>query len=274
MNPARQVSVADLTELAPNGEAASRLRIVNPDPNYLRPKLIEPTTLGYLYIAGRVRNGTGAVVLPDRGRTKLLVELKNLARELERVDGVVKAAVFRAIVIPPTARFSAYLKTRGESFQPAAFDVMILVQTTSVASAHDVQLTPAFGILMAAMRKNANRVTVLTARNARRIADVEISPEGLFLFNHFVAADPRVMLPLWEHLAAWYVAETGLTNSVALAPACGERSDYQIVNWARWDSSPLRHFWRQLSKRSFWRYVTANLDANRAASMPIYCRFA
>ena len=31
---------------------------------------------------------------------------------------------------------------------------------------------------------------------------------------------------------------------------------------------------RQLSKRSFWRYVVANLDANDAAAMPVYCRLA
>jgi hypothetical protein len=114
----------------------------------------------------------------------------------------------------------------------------------------------------------------MRARNARRIGDVDTSTQGLFLFNHFVADNSRVMLPLWERLAAWYVAETGLKNSVALVPEAGERFDYQIVNWARWDSSPLPHFWRQLSKRSFWRYVTANLDANHAASMPVYCRLA
>jgi hypothetical protein len=33
-------------------------------------------------------------------------------------------------------------------------------------------------------------------------------------------------------------------------------------------------FWRSLSKRSFWRYVTVNLEANRVASMPVYCRLA
>jgi len=51
-----------------------------------------------------------------------------------------------------------------------------------------------------------------------------------------------------------------------------ERSDYALVNWARWDASPSAHFWRQLSRRSFWRYVAANLNANQAASMPIYHR--
>jgi hypothetical protein len=221
-----------------------------------------------------VRSGSGPLVFPDAHRAKLLVELKELAREVERMDGVVKATVFRAIVMPPTARFSAYLKERGDSLQRASFDVIVLIQTTSPASAHDAQMTPPFGFLMASIRKVARPVVVMVARNARRIGDVDTSSDGLFLFNHFVADDARVMLPLWDHLAAWYVTETGLSNSIALVPACGGKSDYAIVNWARWDSSPLRHFWRQLSKRSFWRYVTTNLDANHAASMPIYCRLA
>src|SRR5262249_58151303 len=93
--------------------------------------------------------------------------------------------------------------------------------------------------------RGARAVRVMTARNARRIADVKIDRRGLFLFNHFAADDPAVMLELWEYLAGWYVAETGLRNSVAMVPLEGERSDYAIVNWARWDESPPRPFWRQ-----------------------------
>jgi hypothetical protein len=57
-------------------------------------------------------------------------------------------------------------------------------------------------------------------------------------------------------------------------PIENHRGDFAIVNWARWDQRPLRHFWQQLSKRGFWKYVTVNLEANQAASMPIYCRLA
>jgi hypothetical protein len=82
------------------------------------------------------------------------------------------------------------------------------------------------------------------------------------------------MLELWDYLAGWYAAETGLRTSVALMPVASEPDDFTIVNWARWDVHPLRHFWHQLSKRGFWKYVTANLDANQAASMPIYYQLA
>jgi hypothetical protein len=250
------------------------LHIVNPDPRYPKANLIEPTPLGYLYLAGKVRRGSGPVVLPSIQRSRLLKRLKTLARQLERVDAVLKATVFRAIVRPPTARFSPYLQQRGPSFHIADFDVLILIQIESPDAARDVQATLQYRALVEALEREAESSISSAARNVKRIGDVDTTRDerkGLFLFNHFAAADTSVMLELWEYLAGWYAAETGLDNSVALAPV---DLPYAIVNWARWDVSPLRHFWHQLSKKSFWRYVTANLEANRAASMPIYCRLA
>jgi hypothetical protein len=255
-------------------ESAVRPQIVNADFGYPQARLIEPTTLGYLYVAATVRPGPLPLVLPSAERAGLLVRLKGIARQLARLDAVVDATIFRAIVMPPTARFSAYLKERGASLHVANYDVVALIQTTSLATAREVQQAPAYEALLGTMRSMAEDVRVIAARNARRIGDVDTTRQGLFLFNHFAADDPGVMLRLWDYLAGWYAAETGLDNSVALAPLDGEASDYALVNWARWDEHPLRHFWHQLSKRSFWRYVTANLDANRAASMPIYCRLA
>ena len=34
----------------------------------------------------------------------------------------------------------------------------------------------------------------MVARNVRRIGDVDTTRQGLFLFNHFAAGDPAVML--------------------------------------------------------------------------------
>jgi hypothetical protein len=249
-------------------------RIVNPDPKYGKAKLIEPTTLGYLYVAAAVRPGRLPFVLPNGERANLLKELKNLARGVEQQDDVVKANVFRAIAMPPTARMSSYVKERGSSLHVANFDVMVLVQTTTPTTAREVQSTPPFTALVDAIRRTTDTVRVIPSKNVRRIGDVELKRSSLFLFNHFAADDPEVMLQLWDYLAGWYTVETGLKNSVALAPLEGVQSDYAVVNWASWDVHPIHHFWQQLSKRSFWRYVPANLDANHAVSMPIYCRLA
>jgi hypothetical protein len=255
-------------------ETRPPLHLVNADPRYPKATLLEPTSRGYIYIAAAVRPGKMPFVLPNARRSNLLHALKDHVRKLARVDTIVKIDVFRAIVMPPTARFSQYLKQRGSSLRIANFDVMVLIQTTSTASARHLQTTPAFGVLVETIRRQTERVHVMSARNIKRIGEVETTKQGLFLFNHFAAADPDVMLELWEHLAGWYMVETGLDNSVALMPVAGQSSDYTIVNWARWDVHPLRHFWHQLSKKSFWKYVTTNLDANSAASMPIYCRLA
>jgi len=250
------------------------LSIVNSDPKYAKAKLIEPSTKGYIYIAATVHSGPGPFVFPDPGRSKVLEEVKRLAGELERVPDVVKATVFRALFKPPTARFSTYLKEHGHAIHVADFDVFVLVETTSTGAERSVQSTAEYAALLDAMRRHSEFVEIIPARNARRIADVDASRQRLFLFNHFAAEDDDVMVQLWEYLADWYAKETGLKNSVALVPLEREKSDYAIVNWASCDSGPLRHFWRQLSRKSFWRYVTGNLEANHAASMPIYCRLA
>ncbi|MGH9163780.1 MAG: hypothetical protein ACRD2X_27840 [Vicinamibacteraceae bacterium] len=143
----------------------------------------------------------------------------------------------------------------------------------STTAARELERTRPYSVLLETIRQNAQTVHVMPAYNVKRIADVTTARPGLFLFNHFVAANREVLLRLWDYLAEWYVVETGLDNSVALAPMEGAPSAYAIVNWARWDVGPLRHFWHSLSKRTFWRYVTANL-ANRAASITIYCRLA
>lgn len=255
-------------------EPTASAQIIHPDPAYPKAALMEPTTHGYIYIAAEVHPGPAPFVLPSAERSSVLVRLKELARETERVDAVIRSSVFRAIAKPPTARFSSYLKDRSASLQIANYDVFVLIETSSPESAHDVRESAVFDTLFNAVRSNAEHVFCMTARNGKRIDDVDTSSQGLFLFNHFAADDADVMLDLWDYLAGWYEVETGLTNSVGLVPVSGEASDYVIVNWARWKEHPVRHFWNQLSKGSFRSYVVGNLEANRAASMPIYCRLA
>lgn len=111
-------------------------------------------------------------------------------------------------------------------------------------------------------------------RNAKRIGDVASSRRGLFLFTYFVADDAEVGLALWDYLAGWCAAETGLDNSMVLVPLDGERSDYTFINFARWDERLPRFLWRQLSTKSFRTYVLANLEAKRVGSMPVLYRLA
>jgi hypothetical protein len=104
------------------------LHIENPDLGYSKAKLIEPTSHGYIYVAAAVHPNKIPVVLPNTKRSKLLSHLKQLARELEHTEGVIRVAVFRAIVRPPTARVSTYLKEHGAPSHGANYDVLILIE--------------------------------------------------------------------------------------------------------------------------------------------------
>jgi hypothetical protein len=256
------------------------LTIVNPDPRrYPRVNLIEPTALGYIHLAAEVRpRPMPPQRLPfvpnGREKTELLSSLKMLANRLEQLESVEKATVFDAVAIPPTSRFSSYLKERADSIHLARFDVVVLIETASPEVAREVQQTPDYRALLDALEGEAKDMHVMVGRNAKRIGDVEKTRDGLFLFNYFVADDANVALELWDYLAGWYKVETGLDNSTLLVPLEDEASDYLAINNARWDASLPRLLFRQLSKKSFRTYVQANLEANRVGAMPILYRLA
>src|SRR5438067_255601 len=251
------------------------LKIVNPDPAYAPVKLAEPATRGYIHAAAEVRPRRLPFLqrLPaGREKSALIGRLTELARQLERLEAVEKVTIFDALAIAPAR--SAYLKERGDAIHVPRFDIVVLVETRSVADIRTVQSSGPYAALLDALRSQARRQHVMAARNARRVGDVDKTRQGLFLFNYFVADDAGVMLQLWDYLAGWYAVETGLDNSTLLVPLDGERSDYLAINNARWEESLPRILWRQFSRKSFRPYVLANLEANRVGAMPVLYRLA
>jgi hypothetical protein len=249
--------------------------IVNPDPRYSPAVLMEPAASGYIHLAAEVHAPARPGPLLFRGRAKreLIRTLHELGRRLEGEPGVEKVTIYEAIVIPPLGRFP-YVRERAGEIPLPRFDVAVLVETTSTAAIGDVQATASYRDLLETLRSRSRRTHVVAARNAKRIGDVDTSRPGLFLFNYFVADDADRALRLWEHLAGWYEAETGLDNSTLLVPLEGERSSYLAINHARWDMSAPRLFSRQFRKRSFWTFVRANLAENRVGAMPVLYRLA
>lgn len=246
------------------------LQIVNADPRYSTAKLIEPTTLGYIHAAAEVDPRSMPFLPNRREKSKLRSRLKELAHQLERLDVVEKVTVYDAIVIAPP---SGYVKERTASVHVPRYDIVVLIEAVSPEAAHDVQKTAAYTALVDVLRGKASDMHLIVARNLKRVGDVDKMRQGLFLFNYFVGDDAQVTLDLWDYLAGWYAVETGMNNSTLLIPLDGERSDYVIINHARWDSL-LRFLWQQFSKKSFKTYMQANLDANRVGAMPILYRLA
>jgi len=252
------------------------LTIVNPDPRYAPVTLIAPATQGYIHLAAEVRPRRLPFLQPlPAGRAKgaLIGRLTALARQLEQLDTVEHVTIFDALVIAP-ATIGAYLKERGDAIHVPRFDLVVLIETRSVADARAVQSTQPYEALFAVLQSQAKRLHVMAARNAKRVGDVDTTRDGLFLFNYFVADDADVMLQVWDYLAGWYAVETGLDNSTLLVPLDGAHSDYLAINHARWEESLPRFMWQQFSKTSFRTYMLANLEANRGGAMPALYRLA
>lgn len=245
--------------------------IVHPDPKYSRVRLIEPTTFGYLLVAAEVQPRRAPFLPNGRAKNQLLARLREIALQLEQLDGVEKVTIFDGVAFAPP---SAYVREREDAIRIARFDVAVLIETRSPAVARDVRTTPAYQALADALASQARQMYAIAARNAKRIADVDKTRKGVFLFNYFVGDDPAVVLDVWDYLAQWYAIETGLDNSTLLVPVEGERSDYVAINNARWNGSLLAVVLRQLTRPSFRTYLLANLQANHVGAMPILYRVA
>jgi hypothetical protein len=235
---------------------------------YPRVKLIEPAPFGYVHVAAAVDPPRGRAPLPGRSERKaaLLRNLKTLARQLESLPQVVKATVYRAILIPPPSGYAR------QATHPARYDVVVLIETTSPRVIPEVQATEAYKLLLEAVTGAADDLHVMTARNVKRVGDVDKTRQGLFLFNYFVAEDPAVALELWDDLAGWYAAETGMDNSTLLEPI-GD-ADYVFVNHVRWDDGLPLFMARQFGKPSFYSHVLGKLRASHTGSMPLLYRLA
>jgi len=249
------------------------LELVNPDPRYGKVHLIEPAPLGYLHLAADVQaaHRPGPVLRRSRDKHQLLGVLKWQARQLAQADTVERATVYDALAFTPPG---GYVKARPAPLPPAWFDVVVLVETSSPETATEVRSGPLYQALVETLTGQARRVHQVAARNVRRVGDVDKSRPGLFLFNYFVGDDPVLAVELWDYLAGWYEAETGLDNSTLLAPLVGEKSDYVMINHARWDRSLAMFAARQLPKKTFRSYMIANLTAHHLAAMLVLYRLA
>ena len=248
------------------------VKLVNKDPRYDRARLLEPAPLGYLHLAADVEapHRPGPVLRRSREKQQLFGALKWQARQLAQMEAVESVTVYDALAfIPPGGNAAA-----RSALRPAWFDVVILVETVSPSAAGEVRAAPDYQDLVSTLTAGASRVHQVTARNVRRIGDVDKSRPGLFVFNYLGGDDPGLAVELWEYLSGWYEAETGLNSATLLAPLEGEQSDYVLINHARWDGSPAAFAARQLPKKTFRTYMLANLKANHVAAMPVLYRLA
>ena len=220
-----------------------------PGPEYPKAAFAEPLPYGYLYAGWEIDPpGRAPFVRRSARREEALGERKAVAGQLESLDEVLRATVYRAVLIPPVGG-------------APRFDVVVLVETTSPETVAGVRSSEAFGRLGADF--------VMAARNARRIGDTQKPLSGTFLFNHFAAEDPEDAVGAWENLTGWYTAKTGVDNSTLLRPV--DEAPYAFVNYVRLPRGPVRFMLDQLLRPSFHTFVRASLRANGMVAMPLLC---
>lgn len=249
------------------------IQLVNQSPRYGKAHLIEPAPLGYLHLAADVEAARwpGPVLRRSRDKQQLFGVLKWQASQLAQLEAVQTVTVYDAIAFSPPGGDT---KGLAAPLRRPAFDVVILVETASPDAARDVRASPGYRQLAGTLAERARHVHQVAARNVRRVGDVDKSRPGLFVFNYLAGDDAGLATELWEYLSGWYAAETGLDSATLLAPLEGERSDYALINHARWDGSLPAFLARQLPKRTFRSYLLANLKANHVAAMPVLYRLA
>ncbi len=243
------------------------MKIVNKHLNYPKAELISPNTKGYLHIGVEVDYSLFPFFLfTSKTKKEIINKANQLLSEIKKQKGVDTVSLFKAVILPPAKQ--SYLNSIKDRIHVAKFDIAILIETENIDSAKMVREHEKFHQLVEFFEKNASFTHVTVMQNARRIAEVDKSKKGIFLFNYFHAEDPNELLPVWEYTAGWFTTNTGLDNSTLLMPIEGDNSKYRIINHCRWDklSSLLP---KLIFKKTIRLYVAANFEANKIASMPI-----
>jgi hypothetical protein len=255
------------TNQQPIEEIAPDFVDVDTGRRFPQARLIQPTTSGYLLMAAEVDRRP--MLLPNsRPKRRLLGHVQDLVRTLRSDQRVLDANAFDGLLTP--ARRGKLLKQRP-GVPPARFDLAVLVETTSPATATQLEAEQSWTTLVATIQAASRHRYRLRAHNIRRMGPVDHHHQGVFLFNYFYADRTDTNLAAWQYTAGWFADQTGLDNSTVLAPDATSEPRYRLVNHARWDrlTDVLPSL---IFKPSFHRYVLAHFQANGVAAMPVLYR--
>jgi hypothetical protein len=275
----------DDVQVSADGETwPAGMKIVNPQmAQSIRRQgmLAAPNTFGYIHLAAELERPR-PLHKPGAGKRALLDQLKGKAQALLGLEDVRRADVFSAFLIPPgTNPGLKLIEKQKYDVHVAEFDIVVLVECESPQAASRVRDSAAFAALKALLDEAARFVHCITASNPKRIAEVDKTRDGIFLFNYFYAADVaskgaegiEVLLAVWEYTAGWWTAKANLTNSTPLQPLPGERSEYSLINHCRWDRG-IDVFPHLIFRPSLDQFVLANFTANDIAAMPVLYHLA
>ncbi|MEU6375798.1 hypothetical protein [Streptomyces sp. NPDC046909] len=237
-------------------------KLINPNPKYSRARLVEPPTRGYLHLAAAVDAPTeGRFPSPSKEKSDLIDRLKDLARQVERLESVAKATVYQAVIVPTPSVYG-----QQKEFRQPRYDVAVLVETNDVDALEAVGKSEEYQALRDAVTAATSDTHEFKGHCLESLGEVDVTRPGLFLFNYNVSEDPKIALRTWEYCYGWFQAEADLNNATLLEP--DSPSDYAYLSYARFDLD-LPSFVELISKPSMGEYISTNLLANRVGSMPV-----
>ena len=246
------------------------LKVVNHHLNYQKVTLKETSTSSYIHIAAEIdRKSLPFYLINSAKKKQLITQCKTWCSTLEKVDGVIEVNLFQAGLIPPGR--GKYIKENSDRIHRARFDFVILIETVSDEVSSILKQHNIYQEMVAEINRVAHRTSILSARNIRRIDQVNHKKQGVFLFNYFSANDTQQNLAVWEYTAGWFEKETRLDNSTLLLPSEKEHTDFSIINHCRWDKY-MDILPSLIFKGSFRKYVLDNFYANNVGAQPILYR--
>jgi hypothetical protein len=244
--------------------AAPRVALVPPDPYGYVFVLAEVDVASVTTDVERVEAVATAPELQSTSRPRAALQegTEPVRTALSRLPTVRAVSVFEAILFAQGSldRFAP----RGTGGHPARYDSLFVAETTTPAAAEALLSDATFTELVDRVRNVAAPVRVFPAANVKKIASVDRSAGGVFLFNFFFADDTEALMNIWDHTAGWWFVEGEMKNSELMRPL--RDSEYALVNNARWQDArgPAKAF----RSPNYWNFVLANIDANRATAMP------
>ncbi len=228
-----------------------------------KARLVPVRTSGYWVLAAEI--DARPMILPNSARkNRLLRQLTRLARDLAAEQRVIDARVFDGIVDTPGR---GEVVKRDPTVRPARFDVVVLVETTSLETAESLEGDPLLTRIRTVLEGHSDHTYWLRASNVRSMGQVDHSRPGVFLFNFFYAGRTDLNLAAWQYTAGWFSDQTGLNNSTVLLPQRSSEPRFRLINHARWDR--LRQILPHLIfNRTFRSYVLRHFSTNGVAAQP------
>ncbi|CAL2085646.1 conserved protein of unknown function [Tenacibaculum sp. 190524A02b] len=245
----------------------STLKIVNRHLNYDHVTLTNPSPHYYIHIALEIDHSPFPFFLfESKLKKKILKKATLFCSEVLKYSNVIEANVFKALLIPPGK--GKYIDENSHKVPIAKFDIALLIKVNSKEALTQLINHQYFKNSLIFFEKNSIHFHYTTAKNIRRIDDVDHAKQGVFLFNYFYAEDVEQNLEVWNYTAGWFEKETKLNNSELMLPLNKNVSNYTVINHCRWDTL-IDILPSLLFKKTFKLYVLDNFYTNNVGAMPI-----